>query len=127
MIATQSEQKKRSIIDLGIAIVGIFCALLIIVWLNQHVLMRLPLSFRMVLLITSQWLMMIVPLFLMQIHHKKNTTFHGIRSKNLSPDSHWNRSCPPDVLSFFYCGPYSSWVQGNGREHKLHQGLAICL
>lgn len=71
MIATQSEQKKRSIIDLGIAIVGIFCALLIIVWLNQHVLMRLPLSFRMVLLITSQWLMMIVPLFLMQIHHKK--------------------------------------------------------
>ncbi|MGE4453553.1 MAG: CPBP family intramembrane glutamic endopeptidase [Sphaerochaeta sp.] len=64
-------RNKRSLIDVGILLVGIFCTLLVVFWLNQQVLLQCSLGWRMVLLITSQWLFMIVPLLLMRSNRER--------------------------------------------------------
>lgn len=71
MIGNIGVRNKKALIDLGIGVFGIFCTLLVVVWLNQQILMQLTLGWRMVLLITSQWLFMIVPLLLMRINHER--------------------------------------------------------
>ncbi|MDY0244927.1 MAG: type II CAAX endopeptidase family protein [Sphaerochaeta sp.] len=71
MISNIGARNKKALIDLGIGVFGIFCTLLVVVWLNQQILMQLTLGWRMVLLITSQWLFMIVPLLLMRINHER--------------------------------------------------------
>ncbi|MBJ2355824.1 CPBP family intramembrane glutamic endopeptidase [Sphaerochaeta sp. S2] len=71
MISNIGVRNKKALIDLGIGVFGIFCTLLVVVWLNQQILMQLTLGWRMVLLITSQWLFMIVPLLLMRINHER--------------------------------------------------------
>ncbi|WP_394697949.1 CPBP family intramembrane glutamic endopeptidase [uncultured Sphaerochaeta sp.] len=71
MINNIRVRRKKGLIDLGFGIFGIFCTLLVVVWLNQQVLMQLALGWRMVLLVTSQWLFMIVPLLLMRINHER--------------------------------------------------------
>nr|WP_321304293.1 type II CAAX endopeptidase family protein [uncultured Sphaerochaeta sp.] len=71
MINNIRVRRKKGLIDLGFGIFGIFCTLLVVVWLNQQVLMQLVLGWRMVLLVTSQWLFMIVPLLLMRINHER--------------------------------------------------------
>ncbi|WP_319755786.1 type II CAAX endopeptidase family protein [uncultured Sphaerochaeta sp.] len=71
MIGNIGVRNKKALIDLGIGVFGIFCTLLLVVWLNQQILMQLTLGWRMVLLITSQWLFMIVPLLLMSINHER--------------------------------------------------------
>ncbi|MDC7230890.1 MAG: type II CAAX endopeptidase family protein [Sphaerochaetaceae bacterium] len=71
MINNIRVRNRKSLIDLIIGVFGIFSTLLVVVWLNQQFLMQLALGWRMVLLITSQWLFMIVPLLLMRINHER--------------------------------------------------------
>nr|WP_319474885.1 type II CAAX endopeptidase family protein [uncultured Sphaerochaeta sp.] len=82
MNATQKEQTKSTHLDLSIAVIGVFFSLLIIVWFNKYVLMQLPLGMRMILLIVSQWLIVIVPILLIKMRHEKIRHFWDSEASN---------------------------------------------
>ena len=63
---TFMSKRKRSVIELSIAVCGVFAALWGVTAFNQYLLMSFPLPLRMVLMIVTQWLLFLVPGILMQ-------------------------------------------------------------
>lgn len=73
---------KSSLIQLLIAIFGIFAALFCLWLFNQNLLMTIPLPFRMILMIVTQWLLFLVPGILM-ITHKEKFSDIGLIKKEI--------------------------------------------
>lgn len=62
---------KKSMIQLVIAVCGVFVAVFGLSMFNQHLLMSFPLPLRMVLMIVTQWLLFLVPAILMIVNKEK--------------------------------------------------------
>jgi hypothetical protein len=65
------KNKKKIILQLAIAIIGVFVTLFGLVKFNQYVLMDIPLYPRMIVMILTQWLLFLVPGILMIIAKEK--------------------------------------------------------
>lgn len=76
------KKNKKPIIQLIIAIIGVFAALLGIIEFNQYFLMDIPIYGRMVVLIVMQWLLFLVPGILMLIGKEKMCDL-GFTAKNI--------------------------------------------
>ena len=64
-------KSKSSMIQLVIAVCGVFVAVFGLSMFNQHLLMSFPLPLRMVLMIVTQWLLFLVPAILMIVNKEK--------------------------------------------------------
>lgn len=82
-LALQHASKSlHSIVQLIIAILGVFIALCGIITFNRYLLMDFPLEIRMVLMIVTQWSLMTVPLILMFLN-KEQLKDLGVTTKNM--------------------------------------------
>ncbi len=73
----------HNIIQLIVAIIGVFSSIFGVVLFNRYLLMQFPLGVRMVLVIVTQWLIMLVPAILIIINKDKLSGL-GIRTRNIS-------------------------------------------
>ena len=73
---------KKSRLQLIIAIIGMFLAVFAVSLFNQHLLMSFSLPLRMILMIVTQWALLIVPGILM-IVNKENLTDIGFRKEKI--------------------------------------------
>lgn len=62
---------KSSMMQLVIAVCGVFAAVFGLSMFNQHLLMSFPLPLRMVLMIVTQWVLSLVPAILMIVNKEK--------------------------------------------------------
>ncbi len=76
-------KSKSSIIQLLIAICGVFIALFGLSMFNQLLLMSFSLPLRMILMIATQWLLFLAPGILM-IVNKEKLSYIGFRKENIS-------------------------------------------
>lgn len=76
-------KSSHSIIQLIIAIIGVYITLFGIVMFNRYLLMQFPLGVRMVLMIVIQWSIMLVPAILITINKSKLRDF-GMKTENIS-------------------------------------------
>lgn len=76
------EQKtKYSIVQLVIAIFGIFAATFGLFMFNKYLLMSFSLPLRMILMIVTQWLLFLVPAILMIVNKEKLSSLGFIKEK----------------------------------------------
>jgi hypothetical protein len=75
---------KSSMIQLVIAVCGVFVAVFGLSMFNQHLLMSFPLPLRMVLMIFTQWLLFLVPAILMIVNKEKLSSIGFKKEKILS-------------------------------------------
>lgn len=64
-------QKTKNIVELIIAVAGVFITLYGVMLFNQHLLMSFQLGVRMVLMFVTQWAVLLVPGILMWINKEK--------------------------------------------------------
>lgn len=72
----------KSMIQLFIAVCGVFVAVFGLSMFNQHLLMSFPLPLRMVLMIVMQWLLFLVPAILMIVNKEKLCSI-GFKKENI--------------------------------------------
>lgn len=77
-------KSKSSMIQLVIAVFGVFVAVFGLSMFNQHLLMSFPLPLRMVLMIVTQWLLFLVPAILMIVNKEKLSGIGFKKEKILS-------------------------------------------
>ncbi|MPN39683.1 hypothetical protein SDC9_187212 [bioreactor metagenome] len=77
-------KSKSSMIQLVIAVCGVFVAVFGLSMFNQHLLMSFPLPLRMVLMIVTQWLLFLVPAILMIVNKEKLCSIGLKKEKILS-------------------------------------------
>ena len=77
-------KSKSSMIQLVIAVCGVFVAVFGLSMFNQHLLMSFPLPLRMVLMIVTQWLLFLVPAILMIVNKEKLSSIGFKKEKILS-------------------------------------------
>ena len=65
------QKSKSSAVQLFIAICGTFVAVFGLFMFNQHLLMSFSLPLRMILMIATQWLLLLVPMILMIVNKEK--------------------------------------------------------
>ncbi len=65
------QKTKSSVIQLFIAICGVFAAACGLFMFNQHLLMSFSLPIRMILMIVTQWILFLVPAILMVVYKEK--------------------------------------------------------
>lgn len=75
-------RNKQALIQLSIAILGVFTVLFCLVQFNQYILMDIPLYGRIAILIPMQWLLFLVPGLLMLIWRERLHDL-GFTSENL--------------------------------------------
>ncbi len=73
---------KSPMVQLIIAICGVFIAVFGLSAFNQHLLMSLPLPLRMVIMIVTQWLLFLIPGILM-IVNRENLANLGLRKEKI--------------------------------------------
>ena len=73
---------KKLILELAVAILGVFAFLFALTLFNQFLLRTFSLPFRMVLMIITQWMLFIVPGVLMLVNKEKLQTF-GFTKENI--------------------------------------------
>ena len=59
-------EKRQSITQLIVAIIGIFISTFAVTMFNQHLMMKFPLELRMLLMIISNWALMLFPIILIK-------------------------------------------------------------
>jgi membrane protease YdiL (CAAX protease family) len=67
--------EKKKVIQLVVAIVGVFAGVFGLVIFNQNLLLRFPVGIRMVLMIVTYWLLLFVPGILMLANKEKLSDF----------------------------------------------------
>ena len=77
-------KSKASMIQLVIAVCGVFLAVFGLSMFNQHLLMSFPLPLRMVLIIVTQWLLFLVPAILMIVNKERLCSIGFKKEKILS-------------------------------------------
>jgi len=75
---------KSSMIQLVIAVCGVFVAVFGLSMFNQYLLMSFPLPLRMVLMIVTQWLLFLVPAILMIVNKEKLSSI-GFKKEKILP------------------------------------------
>lgn len=83
IMMVNKSKMKSSMVQLLIAICGIFTAVFGLSMFNQHLLMSFPLPLRMVLMIVTQWLLFLVPWILMIVNNEKLSDI-GFRKEKVS-------------------------------------------
>lgn len=76
-------KSSNSIIQVILAIIGVSIAIFGLTMFNRYLLMQFPLGLRMVLMIVSQWIIMVVPVILMIVNKDKLSDF-GMKTENIS-------------------------------------------
>lgn len=59
-------EKTRNITQLIVAIIGVFISIFGLTMFNRHLLMNFPLEIRMILMIVSNWVIMLIPIILIK-------------------------------------------------------------
>ncbi len=75
-------KRKKHLIEFTVAAIGIFISLFIVVLFNQNLLMKFSLPVRALLMIISQWFLLVVPLALM-IYNKERLKSLGFKKDRI--------------------------------------------
>lgn len=76
-------KSSNSIIQLIVAIIGVFITIFGVSMFNRYLLMQFPIGVRMVLMIVSQWIIMLVPAILIMVN-KDKLSYFGMVTENIS-------------------------------------------
>ena len=76
-------KSSNSIIQLIVAIIGVFITIFGVIMFNRYLLMHFPIGVRMVLMIVSQWIIMLVPAILIMVN-KDKLSYFGMVTENIS-------------------------------------------
>ncbi|MDR7857895.1 type II CAAX endopeptidase family protein [Tissierella sp.] len=76
-------KSSNSIVQLIVAIIGVFITIFGVIMFNRYLLMQFPIGVRMILMILSQWIIMLVPATLIMVNKDKLSDF-GMKTENIS-------------------------------------------